>query len=50
MGNDIQIVADIIFDIDCLLYLCSHGMGVDLQKARASPGSATTRKREEGSK
>jgi hypothetical protein len=37
MGNDIQIVADIIFDDDCLLYLCTPGMGVKLPKARASP-------------
>jgi len=37
MGNDIQIVADIIFDDDCLLYLCTPGMGVNLPKARASP-------------
>ncbi len=37
MRNGIQIVADIIFDDDCLLYLCTPGMGVNLQKARASP-------------
>jgi hypothetical protein len=37
MGNDIQIVADIIFDDDCLLYLCTPGMGVNLPKERASP-------------
>jgi len=37
MGNDIQIVADIIFDDDCLLYLCTPGMGVKMLKARASP-------------
>jgi len=37
MGNDIQIVADIIFDDDCLLYLCTPSMGVNLPKARASP-------------
>jgi hypothetical protein len=37
MGNDIQIVADIIFDNDCLLYLCTPDMGVNLPKERASP-------------
>jgi len=37
MGNDIQIVVDIIFDDDCLLYLCTPGMGVNLPMARASP-------------
>jgi len=37
MGNDIQIVADIIFDDDCLIYLCTSGMGVNFPKARASP-------------
>jgi hypothetical protein len=37
MGNDIQIVADIIFDNDCLLYLCTPSMGVNFPKARASP-------------
>jgi hypothetical protein len=37
MGNYIQIMADIIFDIDCLLYLCTPGMGVNLPKERASP-------------
>ena len=37
MGNDIRIVADIIFDVDCLLYLCTPGMGVNFPKARASP-------------
>ncbi len=37
MRNDIQIVADIIFDDDCLLYLCTPGMGVNLPKTRASP-------------
>jgi hypothetical protein len=37
MGNDIQKVAEIIFDDDCLLYLCTPGMGVNMLKARASP-------------
>ena len=37
MGNDIQIVADIIFDDGCLLYLCTPGMDVNLPKERASP-------------
>lgn len=37
MGNDIRIMADIIFDDDCLLYLCVPGMGVNFPKARASP-------------
>jgi hypothetical protein len=37
MGNDIRIVADIIFDDDCLLYFCTPGMGVNFPKARASP-------------
>jgi hypothetical protein len=37
MGNDTQIVADIIFDDYCLLYLCKPGMGVNLPNERASP-------------
>ncbi len=37
MRNYIQIMADIIFDDDCLLYLCPPGMGVNLPKPRASP-------------
>jgi len=50
MGKDIQIVADIIFNDDCLLYLCTPDMGVKLQKARASPClRSAARKREEGS-
>jgi len=47
MGNDIQIVADIIFDDDWRLYLCTPGMGVNLPKERASPClRAAARKRE----
>jgi hypothetical protein len=37
MGNDIKILADIIFDDDCLFYLCRPGMGVNLPNERASP-------------
>jgi hypothetical protein len=37
MGSDIQIVANIIFNDDCLRYLCMRGMGVNMPKARASP-------------
>ncbi len=37
MGNDTQVVADIFFGDDYLLYLCTPGMGVNMSKARASP-------------
>jgi hypothetical protein len=37
MGNDIQIVNDIIFDDDCKIYLCTPGVGENIPKARASP-------------
>ncbi len=37
MGNDIQIVADITFDDDCLLFLCTPGIGVTMPNERASP-------------
>ena len=37
MGNNFQIVADIIFNDDCPLYVCTPGMDVNLPKARASP-------------
>jgi len=37
MGNDILIVADIIFDDDCPFYLCTPDMGVYLPNERASP-------------
>jgi hypothetical protein len=37
MGNNIQIVAGIIFNEDCLLYSYIHGKGVKKPKARASP-------------
>jgi hypothetical protein len=37
MGNDIQIVANIIFDDDWRLFLCTPDIGMNLPKARASP-------------
>ena len=37
MGNDVQIVVDIIFESDFLLYLCTPGMGMNMTRARASP-------------